>query len=163
MFPGAPIDSAEESCGLVLDTSSSLGFRETPSFLELGFLQTSPPCGTQVRICSLSGPASYCLWEAWERGGNPKRTNLGSIYLGPYTGHMWYTGLQGIWNLIMYPGKLLLTDLLTYTHFEKTLSLLTSRIHLDPRGSSTETKYSYIKKNKEKLSRTTWADNLLVW
>lgn len=57
MFSGAPIDSGEGSCGLVLDTSSSLGFRVTPSFLVLGFLQISPPCGTQVRICPLSGPA----------------------------------------------------------------------------------------------------------
>lgn len=98
MFPGAPIDSGEGSCGLVQDISSSLGFQGLPSFLELGYLQTSPPCGTQARICPLSGLA--ITTEKHEGGEH----TLKELILAPghvkaqrlLRGHRRYTGLQGM-------------------------------------------------------------------
>lgn len=169
MFLGAPIDSGEESWELVLDTSS-LGFQGPLSILELGLLQTSPPCGTQVGIYPLSGPAI-----ATERhGGRPETLkeltwlqamSKPNIYLGSihwsYVVHRPPGNLKSDHVPRQAPFNIRSTHI--YTFWENTVSLFTSRIHLDPRGSSTEIIYSYLQKNKGKLSRITWADKLLVW
>lgn len=151
MSPGAPIDSGGGELWTCPRSQFFPRVPGPPSFLELGYLQSSLPCGTQARICPISGP-DITAKRHRGRGEDLNRSDLGSrpcqnptFTLRAYSGHKRYTGLQGIWNLTTCSGKLLLTDVLVQTSFGKALPPLTSGIHLDPRGTSAETTCSYFK------------------